>query len=138
MESLLRPAWQALQENRIQGIRLSTRPDCINGPVLTLLKRMGVSTVELGVQSLDEEVLRQAGRGHTAQDAAEAVRQLREAGFRVGLQFMIGLPGRPMRRFGPPPGAARRCIRILYGSIRCSCFAGPACSRCMRRENTGR
>lgn len=93
MESLLRPAWQALQENRIQGIRLSTRPDCINGPVLTLLKRMGVSTVELGVQSLDEEVLRQAGRGHTAQDAAEAVRQLREAGFHVGLQFMIGLPG---------------------------------------------
>lgn len=93
MEALLQPAKEALDTGRIQSIRLSTRPDCIDEARLALLTRMGVSTVELGAQSLDDEVLRLAERGHTARDTAEAVRTLRAAGFRVGLQFMIGLPG---------------------------------------------
>lgn len=93
MESLLRPAQEALRRGEIQAIRLSTRPDCIDEEILQLLKRMGVSTVELGAQSLDDQVLRLAERGHTAADTAQAVQRLREHGFRVGLQFMTGLPG---------------------------------------------
>lgn len=93
MESLLQPAAAALHAGRIGGIRLSTRPDCIDADILALLKKMGVTTVELGVQSLDPAVLRLAERGHTAADAERAVKLLKDAGFSVGLQFMVGLPG---------------------------------------------
>lgn len=93
MEALLQPAAEALREGRIGGIRLSTRPDCISMGILALLKRMGVTTVELGVQSLDPKVLLLAERGHTVDDTKQAVRLLKEAGFSVGLQFMVGLPG---------------------------------------------
>lgn len=96
MESLLRPAREALAAGRIEKIRLSTRPDCISEEILTVLSRMGVSLVELGVQSLSDNVLRLAERGHTVGDAEEAVRLLRERGFKVGLQFMTGLPGETM------------------------------------------
>lgn len=98
MEELLRPAKEALDAGKISGIRLSTRPDCISPEILHLLSRMGVAVVELGVQSLSDEVLSLAERGHTAQDAEEAVRLLREGGFQVGLQFMTGLPGETMAR----------------------------------------
>lgn len=93
MEKLLAPAAEALSAGRIRAIRLSTRPDCIDEAVLEILKTYGVSTVELGVQSLDEAVLQKAERGHTGEDAARAVSLLREHGFAVGLQFLIGLPG---------------------------------------------
>ncbi len=93
MEALLRPATEALRRGDIQGIRLSTRPDCIDEERLSLLKRCGAETVELGVQSLDDAVLSAAERGHTADDVRRAVSLLRAFGFRVGLQFMQGLPG---------------------------------------------
>lgn len=96
MEALLRPASEALAAGRIGKIRLSTRPDCISEEILGVLSRMGVSIVELGVQSLSDDVLTLAERGHTAGDAARAVRLLREGGFQVGLQFMTGLPGETM------------------------------------------
>lgn len=75
------------------SIRLSTRPDAIDEAVLSRLKRFNVETVELGAQSLDDEVLRLSGRGHTAEDVAKASRQIKEAGFRLILQMMTGLPG---------------------------------------------
>lgn len=93
MRALLMPAAEALRAGKIQGIRLSTRPDCLSEEILHFLKEMGVGTVELGVQSLDDRVLLAAGRGHTAQDAADGAALLRREGFRVGLQFMAGLPG---------------------------------------------
>ncbi len=93
MEALLAPASEALRRGAIQGIRLSTRPDCIDEARLSLLARSGVETVELGVQSLDDAVLSAAERGHTAGDVRRAVALLRAHGFRVGLQFMQGLPG---------------------------------------------
>jgi len=82
-----------LQGGRIDGIRLSTRPDYINAKVLMLLKEYGVSSIELGAQSLDEEVLRLAGRGHSAAQVAEASERVLGAGFRLGVQMMTGLPG---------------------------------------------
>lgn len=78
---------------RIHGIRLSTRPDYIDKDVLSLLKRYGVTTIELGAQSLDEEVLRLSGRGHSVADVKKASGMILEAGFKLGLQMMTGLPG---------------------------------------------
>lgn len=92
-EELLTAAKQALDRGEIDAIRLSTRPDAIDAEVLARLRRFGVETVELGAQSMDGEVLRLAGRGHTAADVERAARLVREAGFRLVLQMMTGLPG---------------------------------------------
>jgi len=82
-----------ISEGRISGIRLSTRPDYINDEVLSLLKRHHVRSIELGAQSFDDEVLRKSRRGHTAEVTAAASQRIREYGFSLGLQMMIGLPG---------------------------------------------
>lgn len=77
----------------ISSIRLSTRPDAIDGAVLARLRRFGVETVELGAQSMSERVLALSGRGHTAEDVVTASRAVKAAGFRLILQMMTGLPG---------------------------------------------
>ena len=92
-ESLLAEAYKAIEEGKIDAIRLSTRPDAISDEVLARLRRYGVKTVELGAQSLNDEVLRLSGRGHTAQDVVNASRAVKEAGFHLILQMMTGLPG---------------------------------------------
>lgn len=92
-EELLRPAYDALQSGTIQAIRCSTRPDCIDDAVVDRLQAYGLTIVELGVQSMDNAVLRQAKRGHTAQDVMAATARLRQRGFTVGHQLMPGLPG---------------------------------------------
>ncbi len=81
-----------LEKGVVNGVRLSTRPDYINKPVLDLLKRYGVTTVELGAQSLDDGVLKAAHRGHTAAQVAKASAMVLDYGFDLGLQMMIGLP----------------------------------------------
>lgn len=73
-------------------IRASTRPDCITEPVIALLQRYRVDTIELGVQSMEDKVLAASGRGHTSRDVAEAVQRLQRAGIAVGIQTMLGLP----------------------------------------------
>jgi len=78
---------------RVQKIRLSTRPDYVNKEITEFLKENDVGIVELGVQSLDEEVLQASGRGHSVQQSVEAVKLLKEEGFTVGVQLMCGLPG---------------------------------------------
>jgi len=92
-ETLLEAAQPYLARGEISSIRLSTRPDAIDEETLARLRRFGVETVELGAQSMDEEVLRLAGRGHTAADVELASRLIREAGFSLVLQMMTGLPG---------------------------------------------
>lgn len=82
-----------IAQGRISGIRISTRPDYINPEILKSLKKYNVMTIELGAQSLDNEVLRMVGRGHTAEDTIAAAKLVREEGFSLGLQMMIGLPG---------------------------------------------
>ena len=83
---------ELLQAASGHSIRLSTRPDCIDESVLNRLKKYGVDTIELGAQSLDNEVLRLAGRGHTAEDVENASKQIKDAGFKLILQMMTGLP----------------------------------------------
>lgn len=82
-----------MESGRIKSIRLSTRPDAISSGILELLQERRVETVELGVQSMNEQVLERSGRGHTAAATVKAVGMLRQAGFRIGLQLMPGLPG---------------------------------------------
>jgi len=82
-----------LKSGKISGIRLSTRPDYINDEILKMLKECGVTAIELGVQSMDDEVLRLAGRGHTADDVKKAAGKIKAAGFSLGLQMMTSLPG---------------------------------------------
>lgn len=78
---------------RIEGIHLSTRPDYITPEILDNLRDYTVDTVELGVQSFDDEVLRRSRRGHTAAQVYEAVELIQSYGFRLGIQLMVGLPG---------------------------------------------
>ena len=75
------------------SIRVSTRPDAVSDQSLDLLKSYGVRTVELGCQSMDDGVLLASGRGHTADDVRKASRAVRNAGLRLILQMMTGLPG---------------------------------------------
>ena len=82
-----------LEDGTVSSIRLSTRPDAIDGAVLARLKRYGVTTVELGAQSMCDEVLELSGRGHSSSDVKEASRLIKAAGFELILQMMTGLPG---------------------------------------------
>ena len=93
IKSLLDSAAEFVSAGQVDGIRLSTRPDTINERCLEMIKDYPVSTVELGVQSMDDQVLVLAGRGHSASDTIRAVEQLKERHFRIGLQMMVGLPG---------------------------------------------
>lgn len=78
---------------RCKGIRISTRPDCVDREVLAILREFHITSIELGAQSLDDTVLRLNERGHTAQDVRDASARIREAGFELGLQIMPGLYG---------------------------------------------
>ncbi len=78
---------------QISGVRLSTRPDYINEDVLTLLKKYGVTTVELGVQSSNDTVLEMNDRGHTFDDVIKASEDIRGAGISLGHQIMLGMYG---------------------------------------------
>ena len=90
---LLQAAKEAIDRGAISSIRLSTRPDAIDDAVLRRLHEYGVETIELGAQSLCDEVLKLSGRGHSAEDVRRASRLIRESGFRLILQMMTGLPG---------------------------------------------
>lgn len=98
-EELFIPVDKLLLTGVIGSVRCSTRPDYITAEKLELLKRHNVTTVELGVQSLDDKVLALAERGHDAASVAEAVRLLRAYGFKVGLQLMCGMPGQTAASF---------------------------------------
>lgn len=90
---LLAQAADLVQAREVQGIRFSTRPDTVNRQTLDLLERFPVQTVELGVQSMDDDVLRFSRRGHTAAHTSVAVKLLKDRSYEVGLQIMVGLPG---------------------------------------------
>ncbi len=89
---LLDTAESLVQENKIDSIRFSTRPDTITEKNLNSLKNYSVATIELGVQSMNDHVLSSAKRGHCAEDTRKAASLLREYGFETGMQMMTGLP----------------------------------------------
>lgn len=98
-KELLRSAAPFLGEGRIHSLRLSTRPDSIFPECLEVLAAGKVATVELGVQSMDDEVLRISQRGYGKEEVIKAVGDLLQENFEVGVQLMVGLPGDSAQRF---------------------------------------
>jgi len=93
IKSCLKLAGEFVDRGLVDGIRFSTRPDTIDAARLDILENYPISTVELGVQSMDDQVLALAERGHGAADTIRAVKALKERQLGVGLQMMVGLPG---------------------------------------------
>ena len=91
MYELLSSAQPFIGKGKFGGIRISTRPDYIDRDILTLLKDNHVTTIELGCQSMSDTVLTANERGHSRQDVINSVRLIKEYGFRLGLQMMVGL-----------------------------------------------
>ncbi len=92
-ERLLAPLQPMIAAGEVGSVRVSTRPDCVDAAAVSSLKEMGVSTVELGAQSMDDRVLELSGRGHGGKETEAAVSCLKEHGLAVGIQLMPGLPG---------------------------------------------
>ncbi len=92
MVDYLKVAYEFVKDNTFDSIRISTRPDCIDGEVLGILKEYGVKTIELGVQSLCDDVLSASKRGHSAKQSLDAAQMIIEGGFELGMQMMCGLP----------------------------------------------
>ena len=90
---LLESAYPYVKNGLFKGIRCSTRPDAIDDEILHLLKKYGVTAVELGAQSMSDKVLCMNDRGHTAEDVVRASELIKEHGFELGLQMMTGLYG---------------------------------------------
>lgn len=90
---LLEIAGQFISRGKVNTIRISTRPDAIDQEILDLLKKYKVSIIELGVQSMDEEILKKANRGHNTACVIDSSKLIKANGFSLGLQMMIGLPG---------------------------------------------
>ncbi len=93
MISLLQAAYKYVENKTVRGIRISTRPDAIDDEVMSVLKRYGVDAVELGAQSMCDDVLLMNQRGHTAEDVRTASSLIKKYGISLGLQMMTGLFG---------------------------------------------
>lgn len=91
-KELLNAAYKFKNKGVINNIRISTRPDAINNEILELQKKYGVDIIELGIQSLDEDVLNTAKRGHSIDDCKKASKLIKEYEFILGHQIMPGLP----------------------------------------------
>lgn len=89
---LLKVAKEYKEKGLIDKIRMSTRPDYINDYILSYLKEYLVDIIELGVQSLDNEVLKASGRGHSSSQVLEASKLIKSYGITLGHQIMPGLP----------------------------------------------
>lgn len=106
-ESYLAVAGGLVSLGYASHVRLSTRPDCMDDAVAEFLYVHGVRVVELGVQSMDDKVLRASARGHVSADTVSASRAVKEAGMELGLQVMAGLPG------DTPDGFMRTVERVI-------------------------
>lgn len=92
-KKLLDTAQLYVDDGFIDSIRFSTRPDAINTEILDFLSSYQISTIELGAQSLDDDVLLKSGRGHTAEDVYNSSALIKQAGYELIIQMMTGLPG---------------------------------------------
>lgn len=91
-EELLSAAYEYIKQKKVDSIRISTRPDYIDKKILKRLKKYKVKTIELGVQSANDYILKKVGRGHTFEDVVKASKLIRWYGFDLGHQMMVGLP----------------------------------------------
>ena len=114
-EELLAATVPARQSGAVATLRVSTRPDAVTEEKLARLRRYGVETVELGAQSMCDEVLRRSGRGHTSADTVKAAKLVKDAGFTLILQMMTGLPGSDVTR---DIASARAIAALLPDGVR--------------------
>lgn len=115
MLTLLEAAFEFVKSGKVKGIRISTRPDAIDDEILNLLKSYGVTSIELGAQSMRDEVLALNFRGHTSEDVKIASGLIKKYGFELGLQMMTGLYG------DDDEGAVYTCtelIKLQPGTVR--------------------
>lgn len=112
---LLGAALPFLSYGKLNSIRVSTRPDAIDDTRLFVLKDYGVQTIELGAQSLCDDVLQASRRGHTAAQTEQAALMIKERGFELILQMMTGLPGDTKER---SIETARRIIALKPDGVR--------------------
>ena len=91
-EELLQVASEFVKSGQVSSIRVSTRPDAIDKNILKRLKKYKVKTIELGVQSSNNYILKRINRGHTFEDVKKAAKLIRWNGFKLGVQMMVGLP----------------------------------------------
>lgn len=91
MMLLLETAYSYVKNKKFYGIRISTRPDCIDNEILNILKKYGVTSIELGAQSMCDDVLNENIRGHSSDDIINASKLIKEYSFEFGLQMMTGL-----------------------------------------------
>ncbi len=97
-----------VEKGLVHGIRCSTRPDTVTRDALELVRPYGLELVELGVQSLDDDVLAASERGHTREDTLKALDLLKSEHLKIGVQVMVGLPGDTLDR-------ALETARVLAG-----------------------
>ncbi len=115
---------------RVDCIRISTRPDCVDPATCAFLWSQGVRIVELGIQSLDDKVLQASRRGHTAEQSRQAVALLQAAGMEVGVQLLPGLqaagmevgvqllPGLPLETTGSFLRTVREVVALAPSFVR--------------------
>jgi histone acetyltransferase (RNA polymerase elongator complex component) len=115
IRALLSTAMPFVEAKAVDSIRFSTRPDTVCQETLALLEPFSVSTVELGVQSMNDQVLDAAGRGHRSSDTVLAAKLLKARNYLVGLQMMVGLP---MDNDGGAMETARRIVALQPDFVR--------------------
>lgn len=111
----LKVAKKYIDNGEVNSIRLLTRPDYISEEILEMLKKYGVDTIELGVQSMDDKILSIAKRGHTSQDVIRASKLIKKYNIRLGHQIMIGLPNSTMET---EIYTIRECIKLKPTQLR--------------------
>lgn len=89
---LLEAVQDYIKNKKVNSIRISTRPDCIDKEILKRMRKYHVKTIELGVQSTNNYILKKCKRGHTYEDTKKASKLIRRYGFILGHQMMVGLP----------------------------------------------
>jgi elongator complex protein 3 len=99
--------WNASAPHRNVGLVIETRPDWITPDEIARFRRLGVTKVQLGVQSLDENILNENQRGHTVEQSRQAFRLLRLAGFKIAAHWMPNL-------LGATPESDREDFRRLW------------------------
>ena len=97
--------------NRIVGISIETRPDLIDKDEILNLRKLGVTMVELGVQTIYDDILKKCKRGHSVEQTIQATRMLKDAGFKVMYQIMPNLPGSTTKR-------DFECARTIFNDTR--------------------
>lgn len=99
LERYLAEALRLVEQGAVHGIKASTRPDMVTPELLARCRRAGFVEMEIGIQSMDERVLKASRRGHSASDAVRAAQAVRDSGMKLGIQLMPGLPGEDRESF---------------------------------------